>query len=82
MLALAQVTFIKSRTARIFWDNGYKSVGAVAAADAKELIPILLMVFRLRLLVMSFPANSGIGTTEKVEAGRRRRREISSEDVG
>lgn len=43
LLALAEITFVKSRTARIFWDNGYKTVGAVAAADLKELIPILLM---------------------------------------
>lgn len=44
LLALAQVTYIKSRTARIFWDNGFKSVGAIAAADSKSLIPILLLV--------------------------------------
>lgn len=42
LLALATVTYIKSRTARIFWDNGYKSVGAIAAADIKDLVPILL----------------------------------------
>jgi DNA polymerase theta len=41
LLGLAQVTFIKIRTARIFWDNGYKSVGAVAAARVDDLIPIL-----------------------------------------
>lgn len=38
------MTFIKSRTARIFWDNGYKSVGAVATANVDDLIPILLLV--------------------------------------
>ncbi|KAB8299282.1 hypothetical protein EYC80_001362 [Monilinia laxa] len=43
LLALAEITFIKSRTARIFWDNGYKTVGAIAGADSKELIPVLLM---------------------------------------
>lgn len=42
LLALAKVTYIKSRTARIFWENGYKSVGAVAAADIKDLVPVLL----------------------------------------
>lgn len=36
LLALADITFIKSRTARIFWDNGYKTVGAIAGADSKE----------------------------------------------
>ncbi|KAI9642193.1 hypothetical protein NHQ30_008995 [Ciborinia camelliae] len=43
LLALAEITFIKSRTARIFWDNGYKTVGAIAGADSKELMPVLLM---------------------------------------
>lgn len=44
LLDLAQVTFIKSRTARIFWDNGYESVDAVAAARVDDLIPIILLV--------------------------------------
>jgi hypothetical protein len=44
LLALAQVSFIKSRTARIFWENGFKTVAALAAADVKDILPILLMV--------------------------------------
>lgn len=43
LLALAQVTFIKSRTARIFWDNGFKTVGAIANAQVKDIVPVLLM---------------------------------------
>jgi DNA polymerase theta len=27
---------------RIFWDNGFKTVAAVANADPKELLPILM----------------------------------------
>jgi len=46
LLALAQITFIKSRTARVFWENGYKSVASIAAADTKDLLPILLLVRR------------------------------------
>ncbi|KAK4043634.1 P-loop containing nucleoside triphosphate hydrolase protein [Parachaetomium inaequale] len=42
LLALAKITFVKSRTARIFWDNGLKTVAAVANADPKELLPILM----------------------------------------
>lgn len=42
LLALAKITFVKSRTARIFWDNGLRSVAAVAIADPQELVPILL----------------------------------------
>lgn len=56
LLALAEITYIKSRTARIFWENGYKTVGAVAAADPKELLSVLLLVSfilatRLQLLI-------------------------------
>ncbi|KAK4239813.1 P-loop containing nucleoside triphosphate hydrolase protein [Achaetomium macrosporum] len=42
LLALAKITFVKSRTARIFWDSGFKTVAAVANADPKELLPILM----------------------------------------
>ncbi|KAL2757455.1 hypothetical protein ACRALDRAFT_2039882 [Sodiomyces alcalophilus JCM 7366] len=42
LLDLAKITFIKSRTARVFWENGFRSVAAVANADPKELIPVLM----------------------------------------
>ncbi|GKT55002.1 LOW QUALITY PROTEIN: DNA polymerase theta subunit [Colletotrichum tofieldiae] len=42
LLALAQITFVKSRTARVFWENGFRSVAAVANADLSELLPILM----------------------------------------
>lgn len=42
LLALAKITFVKSRTARVFWDNGLRSIAAVANADPRELVPILL----------------------------------------
>ncbi|KAK3394700.1 P-loop containing nucleoside triphosphate hydrolase protein [Podospora didyma] len=42
LLALAKITFVKSRTARIFWDNGLKTVAAVANADPSELLPVLM----------------------------------------
>ncbi|KAK8056766.1 DNA polymerase theta subunit [Apiospora rasikravindrae] len=42
LLALAQITFVKSRTARVFYENGYKSVAAIANADPKELVPVLM----------------------------------------
>lgn len=35
---------MKSRTARIFWENGFKTVGAVAGVDSKDLLPVLLLV--------------------------------------
>ncbi|KAL8923599.1 MAG: hypothetical protein Q9208_004546 [Pyrenodesmia sp. 3 TL-2023] len=43
LLELAQIPFVKSRTARIFWENGMRSLRAVAEADAKELVPLLLL---------------------------------------
>ncbi|KAF3762423.1 hypothetical protein M406DRAFT_92805 [Cryphonectria parasitica EP155] len=42
LLELARITFVKSRTARVFWDNGLRSVAAVANADPQELVPILM----------------------------------------
>lgn len=44
LLALAKITFVKSRTARVFYDNGFKTVAAIANADPKELVPILIQV--------------------------------------
>ncbi|CZR50584.1 related to DNA-directed DNA polymerase theta [Phialocephala subalpina] len=43
LLSLAKITYIKSRTARVFWENGFKSVAALAAADVNDILPILLM---------------------------------------
>ncbi|KAL8738439.1 MAG: hypothetical protein Q9181_000753 [Wetmoreana brouardii] len=43
LLELAQIPFVKSRTARVFWENGMRSLRAVAAADPKELVPLLLL---------------------------------------
>ncbi|KAL6895581.1 hypothetical protein HDV57DRAFT_512156 [Trichoderma longibrachiatum] len=42
LLALARIPFIKSRTARVFWENGYRTVGAIANADPKELVLVLM----------------------------------------
>ncbi|KAK5990366.1 DNA polymerase theta [Cladobotryum mycophilum] len=42
LLSLAKIPFVKSRTARVFWENGYRSVGAIANADPTELVPILM----------------------------------------
>ena len=43
LLELAQIPFVKSLTARVFWENGMKSVRAIAAAESKDLVPILLL---------------------------------------
>jgi len=43
LLELAQIPFVKSRMARVFWENGLKSVRAVAAAEPKDVVEILLL---------------------------------------
>ncbi|KAG5943895.1 hypothetical protein E4U53_006987 [Claviceps sorghi] len=42
LLALSKVPFIKSRTARVFFDNGYRSVAALANANPSDLVPVLM----------------------------------------
>lgn len=42
LLALAQVSFVKSRTARVFWENGLRTVAAVANADPRDVVPVLM----------------------------------------
>jgi DNA polymerase theta len=44
LLEMAQVAFVKSWTARLLWENGFRSVRALAEADAKDIVPILMMV--------------------------------------
>ncbi|KAL8839691.1 MAG: hypothetical protein Q9176_004298 [Flavoplaca citrina] len=44
LLDLARIPFVKSRTARVFWENGVQSLRAVAEAEAKDLVPLLLLV--------------------------------------
>ncbi|KAI2614540.1 P-loop containing nucleoside triphosphate hydrolase protein [Hypoxylon fragiforme] len=42
LLALSKIAFVKSRTARVFYENGFKTVAAIANAEPKELVPILI----------------------------------------
>lgn len=60
LLALAKITFIKSRTAcvsspqiatphlqfhsRVFWENGFRTIATIANADPMELLPVLMQV--------------------------------------
>jgi hypothetical protein len=44
LLEMAQVAFVKSWTARLLWENGFRSVRALAEADAKDIVPALMMV--------------------------------------
>ena len=44
LLELARIPFVKSRTARVFWEHGMKSFSILAEADPKDLVPLLLLV--------------------------------------
>lgn len=44
LLEMAQVTFVKSWTARLLRDNGFKNLRALAEAEPKDLVPVLIMV--------------------------------------
>jgi DNA polymerase theta len=41
---MAQVTYVKGWTARLLRDNGFPNLRALSEADAKDLIPVLMMV--------------------------------------
>ena len=43
LLEMAQVTFVKSRMARLFWENGFKSVRMLAEARVDDLLPIMML---------------------------------------
>lgn len=44
LLEMAQVTFVKSWTARLLRENGFRNLRALAEADPKNLVPVLMMV--------------------------------------
>lgn len=49
LLQLAQITYVKSQTARLFWEAGFRSVGAIAAANVNDIVPVLFQVFQFKL---------------------------------
>ncbi|CEJ54022.1 hypothetical protein PMG11_00348 [Penicillium brasilianum] len=44
LLEMAQVTFVKSWTARCLRENGFRNLRALADADPKDLVPVLMIV--------------------------------------
>lgn len=77
LLELAQLPFVKSRTARIFWENGFKDVRKVAEAEGKDLLPVLLLVNKASVGTPNLLIHAG--TTSKASIGGRGRDEIPSE---
>ncbi|KEF58039.1 uncharacterized protein A1O9_05962 [Exophiala aquamarina CBS 119918] len=41
LLEMVEVSFVKSRMARIFWGNGFRSVRAMSEAEPRNLVPIM-----------------------------------------
>lgn len=44
LLEMAQVTYVKSWTARCLRENGFRNLRALAEANPKDLVPVLMMV--------------------------------------
>ncbi|KAJ5636801.1 Helicase C-terminal [Penicillium longicatenatum] len=44
LLEMTQVTFVQSWTARLLRENGFRNLRALAEADPKDLVPVLMMV--------------------------------------
>ena len=44
LLELARIPFVKSRTARVLWENGFKNLMTIAEANPEDIVPVLLMV--------------------------------------
>lgn len=44
LLEMAQVTYVKGWTARLLRENGFRNLRALAEAEPKDLVPVLMMV--------------------------------------
>jgi len=44
LLDLAKLPYVKGHTARVFWEGGLQSIGAVAESDVEDIIPLLVKV--------------------------------------
>ena len=49
LLEMAQVTHVQSRMARILWENGFKSMRALAEAEPTDLVPVMMLAQSSRL---------------------------------
>ena len=78
LLELAKIPFVKSRTARVFWENGMRSLRAVAEASPTDIVPILLLVSNHVFPHISYHANTCIGPAPKIKDQRGRRGKISA----
>lgn len=77
LLEMAQVTYVKSRTARVLWENGLKSVRALAEADVNDLVPVLLQVS----LVEEYRARQCIRSANRRQAQPSRKLRLQGEEA-
>lgn len=82
LLELAKITFVKSRTARVFYDNGFKSVASIANADPMELVPVLMQVRVRTSPEHLFDSNLFPGPTYKSATSIQGRSQVRGEAFG
>lgn len=51
LLELAKLPYVKGFTARVFWEGGLKSIGAVAESDIDDILPLLIKVNTIERLL-------------------------------
>jgi hypothetical protein len=51
LLDLARVSFVKSRMARLLWENGFKSVRMLAEARTEDIMPVIMLAQRKKLKI-------------------------------
>lgn len=78
LLEMAQVTYVKSWTARCLRENGFRNLRALAEADPKDLVPVLMMVFPTKNHLLARSETALISSRKSTRSIREKRREISS----
>lgn len=68
LLDLAKVTFVKSRMARLLWENGFRSVRMVAEARIEDIIPVMMLAQRKKISAGDQAAESKVMDKVKAKA--------------
>ena len=68
LLDLARVSFVKSRMARLLWENGFKSVRMLAEARPEDIVPVIMLAQRKKIKVGDSAAEAKVIEKVKVKA--------------
>lgn len=68
LLDLAKVTFVKSRMARLLWENGFKSVRMLAEARIEDIVPVIMLAQRKKLKVGDNAAEEKVAEKVRLKA--------------